>query len=104
MENSKNIKHCINEKGEVNVSPEELKSSIEAAEKLCKSFLGRTINVRGNKFIIQMLERADYEKTHIFLKSWFLADVIRAKFAHIGSKTGCQAAGSNCHNPYLDLY
>lgn len=56
MENFTNIKHCIDTKGKVNVSKEVLDSSIKAAEELCKSFLGRTINVRGEKFIIKMLE------------------------------------------------
>ena len=54
--NFNKIKNCIDEKGNLNKSPEEIQSSIKAAELLCESLLGATLNIRSNIFVIRMLE------------------------------------------------
>ena len=50
-----NLENCIDEKGQL-LTAKNVKLSHQAAEALCESLLGSTLNIRGNKFIIRMLE------------------------------------------------
>lgn len=50
------IKNHINSLGHLVTNKDEVQASISAAEQLGESLLGCTLNVRGNKFVIRMLE------------------------------------------------
>jgi hypothetical protein len=70
------IKNCINEKGDLCVSSDVLSTSFRAAEVLCEQLLGATLNVRGKKFVIRMLE-IYYGSAGDYTHDWFRNNFIK---------------------------
>jgi hypothetical protein len=74
--NFSEIKNCIDEKGGLCVSSGVLSTSFKAAEALCEQLLGATLNVRGKKFIIRMLE-IYYGSAGDYTHDWFRNNFIK---------------------------